>query len=112
VEYVLFYGGKMAEADAKKSDPERLNAHNQTAQQWFQQMIDDMDKRSVFASPQQEVRYRCPCCHYKTLQERGGYDICSACYWGMSIVQAGRDESKKTGGYYYTGVPCVMVFDR
>jgi hypothetical protein len=30
----------------------------------------------------------------------------------MSIVQAERDESKKAGRYYYTGVSCAMVFDR
>ena len=27
------------------------------------------------------VKYRCPCCGYKTLAERGGYDICSVCFW-------------------------------
>ena len=25
--------------------------------------------------------YRCPCCHSKTLPERGGYDICPVCFW-------------------------------
>jgi hypothetical protein len=25
--------------------------------------------------------YRCPCCGYLTLSERGGYDICQVCYW-------------------------------
>jgi hypothetical protein len=25
--------------------------------------------------------YRCPCCYYLTLPERGGYDICPVCYW-------------------------------
>ena len=23
----------------------------------------------------------CPCCGYRTLDERGGYDICPVCYW-------------------------------
>lgn len=26
-------------------------------------------------------RYRCPCCHYKTLESRGDYDICPVCFW-------------------------------
>lgn len=25
--------------------------------------------------------YPCPCCGYRTLPERGGYDICPVCYW-------------------------------
>ena len=25
--------------------------------------------------------YRCPCCGYRTLDERGGYEICSVCFW-------------------------------
>jgi hypothetical protein len=25
--------------------------------------------------------YRCPCCHYKTLFGRGGYEICPVCWW-------------------------------
>ncbi|WP_201381355.1 CPCC family cysteine-rich protein [Ktedonobacter sp. SOSP1-85] len=27
------------------------------------------------------LRYRCPCCCYKTLASRGSYDICSVCFW-------------------------------
>ena len=26
-------------------------------------------------------RFACPCCGYKTLSERGGYDICNVCFW-------------------------------
>jgi hypothetical protein len=26
-------------------------------------------------------KYRCPCCNYRTLDERGGYDICQVCFW-------------------------------
>ena len=25
--------------------------------------------------------YRCPCCRYKTLFSRGGFEICPVCYW-------------------------------
>jgi hypothetical protein len=28
-----------------------------------------------------EHRFRCPCCKYKTLSERAGYDICAVCFW-------------------------------
>lgn len=25
--------------------------------------------------------YRCPCCAFKTLRERGGFGLCEVCYW-------------------------------
>lgn len=25
--------------------------------------------------------YRCPCCLCRTLRERGGYEVCPACFW-------------------------------
>lgn len=25
--------------------------------------------------------YHCPCCRYKTLTERGGFQICPVCFW-------------------------------
>jgi hypothetical protein len=32
--------------------------------------------------PDEPVKtYRCPCCHYKTLFGRGGYEICPVCWW-------------------------------
>ncbi|MGJ5041231.1 MULTISPECIES: CPCC family cysteine-rich protein [unclassified Bradyrhizobium] len=31
--------------------------------------------------PPSEVRYRCPCCRFLTLGERGGFEICPVCYW-------------------------------
>ncbi len=72
----------MSASDGKNTDPERLSEHMHSGDEyWFQQTIEDMHKKSVFAPPQEGVRYRCPCCHYKTLEERGGYDICPVCFW-------------------------------
>ena len=31
--------------------------------------------------PRTGQRYRCPCCAYLTLRERGGDEICRVCYW-------------------------------
>jgi Cysteine-rich CPCC len=28
-----------------------------------------------------ELPLRCPCCGYKTLRDRGGFEICLVCYW-------------------------------
>jgi hypothetical protein len=35
--------------------------------------------------------YRCPCCGYKTLYGRGGFEICEVCYW----EDDGQDEVDK-----------------
>ena len=29
----------------------------------------------------EELPLRCPCCGYKTLRERGGFEACAICYW-------------------------------
>ncbi len=32
--------------------------------------------------PEQSAKaFRCPCCKFKTLHGRGGYEICCVCYW-------------------------------
>ncbi len=28
-----------------------------------------------------EVRYRCPCCGYKTLEAPGALQLCAVCWW-------------------------------
>ena len=28
-----------------------------------------------------EKTFRCPCCKYKTLHSRGGFEICPVCFW-------------------------------
>lgn len=28
-----------------------------------------------------EKAFRCPCCKYKTLHERGGFELCPVCFW-------------------------------
>jgi len=30
---------------------------------------------------EQTQAYRCPCCGYLTLHGRGGYEICTVCFW-------------------------------
>lgn len=33
------------------------------------------------------MKFTCPCCGFKTLDERGGYDICEVCDWEDDPVQ-------------------------
>jgi hypothetical protein len=32
-------------------------------------------------TPIRDLPLRCPCCGFKTLSERGGYEICDVCFW-------------------------------
>ena len=49
-----------------------------------------------------EKKYKCPCCGYFTLDERGEYDICPVCFWeddaylvfGEGEIKAVRVEKK------------------
>lgn len=36
---------------------------------------------NVSKPPEPGKNYPCPCCGFKTLPERGGYDICPVCFW-------------------------------
>ena len=57
---------------------------NQTIEErerWFQWYVAKLAHESVLAAPRAGVLYRCPCCHCRTLQQRGGYDICPICFW-------------------------------
>lgn len=38
-------------------------------------------RSSVKAPLRDGMKYRCPCCGYKTLNERGEYEICAVCFW-------------------------------
>jgi Cysteine-rich CPCC len=40
-----------------------------------------MTFKNAFAPPAGKPAYRCPCCHFVTLRERGGYEICPVCFW-------------------------------
>lgn len=49
--------------------------------QWFDSYMNMLEHRSVVQSRAEGVSYRCPCCGYRTLQERGGFEICQVCFW-------------------------------
>ena len=46
-----------------------------------------------------EILEPCPCCGYRTLAERGGYDICPVCFWeddGTSDLDCRSDPNRMT----------------
>lgn len=48
---------------------------------WFHSYMDRLENDSVVATSSGGEGFRCPCCHYKTLGERGGFEICPVCFW-------------------------------
>jgi hypothetical protein len=50
-------------------------------EKWFDGYMDRLNRNSVLLPPQEGIKYRCPCCHNRTLDERGGFDICPVCFW-------------------------------
>ena len=60
--------------------------------------FDSEEGRSFIIKPVIEGhRYRCPCCHYRTLRGRGGYEICHVCFW-EDDGQDDHDADKVYGG--------------
>ena len=63
--------------------------------------ISEPDRSAPFEGtckpPQQGVKYSCPCCGFKTLDERGGFDLCPVCYW-EDDGQDDQDADRVRGG--------------
>jgi Cysteine-rich CPCC len=46
----------------------------------FEDYVEHLRRHSV-TRPARGRPYRCPCCGFLTLDERGTYDICAVCFW-------------------------------
>ncbi|MAS86327.1 MAG: hypothetical protein CL953_10910 [Erythrobacteraceae bacterium] len=40
-----------------------------------------MTFRNIYHPARPGQKYRCPCCKFRTLDERGGFEICAVCFW-------------------------------
>jgi hypothetical protein len=60
-------------ADDQPSDEEL-----ERRRRWFETYV---DLKRVTGEAKPGMHYSCPCCHCRTLDERGGYDICPVCFW-------------------------------
>src|SRR3954462_11713935 len=47
---------------------------------WFERYVQQLEQGSVRADPENGP-YRCPCCHGRTLPERGAFAICPVSFW-------------------------------
>ena len=56
----------------------KMNDDMKEREGWFQTYT---SMKNVAKPAQPGMLYPCPCCGFKTLGERGGFDICPVCYW-------------------------------
>jgi hypothetical protein len=62
-------------------EPNNKSERDELGRKWFENYCDVLEHQSVQKPPIDGVHYRCPCCGYRTLEERGGFDICAVCFW-------------------------------
>jgi hypothetical protein len=48
---------------------------------WFERYASMLANSSVIKAAEADQQHRCPCCLFRTLQERGGFEICEVCFW-------------------------------
>lgn len=78
-------------------EPEPSPEEIENRQQWFEWYMNQLENHSVVAPSQEGNRYRCPCCGYRTLDERGSFDICPVCFW-EDDGQDDQDADVRRGG--------------
>ena len=57
--------------------------------------------KSITEPWQPERSFRCPCCKYRTLHSRGGFEVCPVCFWeddGQDDDDDDDDADKVRGG--------------
>jgi hypothetical protein len=52
---------------------------------------------NAYAKVADQPSYRCPCCYFVTLRDRGGDDICPVCFW-QDDGQDDHDADEVRGG--------------
>jgi hypothetical protein len=75
--------------DAEDSELLQAAAGENPGVRWFLDYVDRFESKATVAPFQSRPAYRCPCCRFRTLHERGGFEICPVCYW----EDDGQDES-------------------
>jgi hypothetical protein len=77
------------------------NESSEDRKRWFECYVEKLARESVVTPPRPGELYRCPCCHCRTLDARGYYEICPVCYWeddgqddqGGDVVRGGPNGS-------------------
>ena len=67
----------MHHSEGERSDSVSIPSPEEHARRlkWFDEYCNRLDKQPP------GLPLRCPCCGYKTLTHRGGFEICEVCYW-------------------------------
>jgi hypothetical protein len=69
------------DADNVESSESVTPTQSEAGQVWFAWYVDQLENHSTVIEAKPGSRYACPCCGFKTLSERGSFDICPVCFW-------------------------------
>ncbi|MDQ0781264.1 CPCC family cysteine-rich protein [Chryseobacterium sp. W4I1] len=58
---------------------------------YIEEKVKNLYQLSINVNGNPKELYICSCCNYKTIRERGNYEICRVCFWEDD---GGNDESK------------------
>ena len=64
----------------KNQTEPRLNC-GEARRRWLEQHGEILDNGAILAEAKPGLFYRCPCCGFRTLGTRGGFEICAVCFW-------------------------------
>lgn len=81
----------------KMKDTPPTPEETEQRKRWFESYINCLEMHSIDLPRKEGLMYRCPCCGSRTLEERGGYDICPVCFW-EDDGQDGNDADTVRGG--------------
>ena len=94
-----------------------LSEEIERRRRWFDSYIDQQTHHSIRRSADGGP-YHCPCCGFRTLEERGMSEICPVCFWeddgqddhDAHIVRGGPNGQRRKGFFIgKTGVPRKTV---
>lgn len=49
--------------------------------EYLSKLVSKILSKEIIVKGRIELLEECPCCHYKTLTERGQYEVCPVCFW-------------------------------
>ncbi|SDW89960.1 Cysteine-rich CPCC [Marininema mesophilum] len=48
---------------------------------YLSKRVSNIEDREIIVTGEEEKLFACPCCRYRTIEDRGHYEICPVCFW-------------------------------
>ncbi|MFD1395619.1 CPCC family cysteine-rich protein [Kroppenstedtia eburnea] len=84
-EEILHNNGPVADVMSPRYDPLLMEALKKeyvgVKNAYLSEQVSRILGEEIVVEGQEDRLFACPCCMYRTLTERGQYDICPVCFW-------------------------------